>query len=241
MSNEVISPSTNPSPIREVYRDEVGVVYNNDFRIILDALKFDYVITDPPYNVGYAYPDYRDNMPSEEYIKLLSPLNSHKTVMIHYAEDFCGDVGEAMGRPQKCITGAYSSNLPRQSRMLAWFGCKPDLNRVKQPYKNPTDARIKKLIEAGSTGCRIYDWWNDIQLVKNVSKDKIAGFTNQIPIQLLERILLITTNPGDTVLDPFFGSGSLYFACKNTGRKCIGIEQSAKHIEFFKQRLSMPG
>jgi len=239
MSNEVIHPSAS-SPVCEVYRDDVGVVYNNDFRTILDTLKFDYVVTDPPYNIGYGYPDYKDNLSSEEYINLLSHLNTYRTVMIHYPEDFCGDVGEAMGRPQKCITWGYSSNLRRQSRMLAWFGCKPDLNRVKQPYKDYKDPRIKKLVEAGSTGCRIYDWWNDIQLVKNGSKDKIAGFTNQIPVPLLERILLITTNPGDTVLDPFFGSGSLYFACKNTGRKCIGIEQSAKHIDFFKRRLATP-
>jgi DNA modification methylase len=220
------------------YKDDVCTVYNNDFRSIIDNLTFNYIVTDPPYNVGYDYPDYNDSMTSEEYIQLLSPLNKYKIVMIHYAEDFCGDVGEAMGRPSRCVTWAYSSNLPRQSRMLAWFGCKPDFNKVKQPYKNPEDARIKKLIAAGSAGSRIYDWWSDIQLVKNVSKDKIAGFTNQIPIPLLERIILITTQPGDTILDPFFGSGSLYFACKNTGRKCIGIEQSPKHLDCFKQRLA---
>ena len=39
------------------------------------------------------------------------------------------------------------------------------------------------------------------------------------------------------ILDPFFGSGSLYFACRNTGRKCIGIEQSQRHIDCFFQRL----
>ena len=56
-----------------------------------------------------------------------------------------------------------------------------------------------------------YDWFNDIQMIKNVSKEKISSFTNQIPIKLLERILLMTTSQGDTILDPFFGSGSLAF------------------------------
>lgn len=121
--------------------------------------------------------------------------------------------------------------------MIAWFGCSPDFNKVKQPYKNPNDKRIKQLIENGSKGARLYDWWNDIQLVKNVSKEKCKDFTNQIPVALLERIILLTTKEGDTILDPFFGSGSLYFACKNTGRKCIGIEQSKIHLDFFKQRL----
>jgi DNA modification methylase len=221
----------------EVFSDDVATVYNNDFTDIIEHLEFDYIITDPPYNVGYKYPDYNDTMPSEKYIEMLSHLNPYKTVMVHYAEDFCGDVGEAMGRPERCVSWCYSSNLLRQSRMIAWFGCKPDFNRVKQPYKNPTDKRIKELIANGSQGSRIYDWWNDIQLVKNVSKDKVSSFTNQMPVQLLERIILLTTNPGDVILDPFFGSGSIYFACKNTGRRCIGIEQSEKHLESFMERL----
>ena len=220
----------------EVFRDEHAVVYNGNFQTILDTLKFDYIITDPPYNVGYSYPDYKDNMSSEDYINMLAHLEPYPVVMIHYPEAFCGDVGEALGRPQRCVPWCYNSNLPRQSRMIAWYGCSPDFTRVKQPYKNPTDKRIKALIVAGSEGSRLYDWWSDIQLMKNTSKGKVASFTNQIPVPLLERILMITTNPGDTVCDPFFGSGSLYFACKNTGRKCIGIEQSAKHLESFTER-----
>ena len=53
-------------------------------------------------------------------------------------------------------------------------------------------------------------------MIKNVSNEKCEEFTNQIPIQLLERIILLTTKEGDTVLDPFFGSGSIYQACLNT-------------------------
>jgi DNA modification methylase len=127
--------------------------------------------------------------------------------------------------------------LRKCHRSIAFYGCTPDFNKVKQPYKNIKDNRIKKRIENGSLGSRIYDWWSDIQMVKHGSHEKVVGFTNQIPIKLLERILLITTKEGDTILDPFFGSGSLYFACKNTGRKCIGIEQSMKHLDFFMSRL----
>lgn len=219
------------------YQDETATVYNCDYRTLIGDLKFDFVITDPPYNCNYKYPDYKDNLSSEEYIRLLCPLHDYKTVMIHYPEDFCGDVGEAMGRPSRCVTWCYSSNLLRQSRMIAWFGCNPDFDRIKQPYKNPNDKRIKKLLENGSMGARLYDWWSDIELIKNVSKEKCADFTNQIPVKLLERIILLTTEEGDTILDPFFGSGSLYFACKNTNRKCIGVEQSIQHLQSFQQRM----
>ena len=222
------------------YKDDVCEVYNGKMENLIHKLKFDYIITDPPYNIGYKYQDkmFKDKMSQIEYINLLAELNTYKTIMIHYPEEFCGDVGEAMGKPDKCVQWCYSSNLARQHRMIAWFGCSPDFKKVKQPYKNPHDKRIKKLIDDGSHGTRSYDWWCDIQMVKNVSKEKCKTFTNQIPIELLERIILLTTQEGDTILDPFFGSGSLYFACKNTNRKCVGIEQSAIHLDSFKSRIN---
>jgi len=219
------------------YQDETAIIYNNDYREIIDNLEFNYIITDPPYNVNYKYIDYKDNLNSEDYINLLSPLNNFKSVLIHYHEALCGDVGEAMGRPEKIISWCYSSNLPRQQRAIAFYGLKPNLNLIKQPYKNLNDKRIKKRIEEGHEGARLYDWWDDIQLIKAGSEEKIKGFTNQIPIKLLERIILISTNKNDIILDPFFGSGSLYFACKNTNRRCIGIEQSEEHLKYFKSRL----
>jgi len=222
------------------FEDEVCKVYNGKMENIIHDLTFDYIITDPPYNIGFKYQDknFKDNMSSNDYIKLLSELKSYPTIMIHYPEEFCGDISEAMGKPKKLVSWCYSSNLARQHRTIGWFNCNPDFKKVKQPYKDLKDKRIQKLIEKGSTGARMFDWWNDIQMVKNVSKEKCKSFTNQIPVQLLERIILLTTKEGDTIIDPFFGSGSIYFACKNTNRKCIGIEQSAIHLNSFITRLS---
>ena len=222
--------------MKVVYNDDIAMVYHGDMREGLPP--HDYIITDPPYNIGFKYPDYKDSLNEDEYIALLSTMKHSKTIMIHYSEAFCGVISHAMGPPKKCVPWCYSSNLKRQHRMIAWFNTEPNFELVRQPYKNMNDKRIIRLIEQGSQGARLYDWWDDIQLVKNVSKEKHSEFTNQIPIPLLERILLITTKEGDTILDPFFGSGSLYFACKNTGRKCIGIEQSLDHIQIFKERLA---
>lgn len=219
-----------------VFKDDVATIYNCNFINIINDLSFNFIITDPPYNIGYKYLNYTDKMNEYDYINMLAELNNYKTIMIHYLENFCGNVGEAMGIPKKIVSWCYNSNLSRQSRGIAWYNCIPDFKKVSQDYKNPNDKRIKQRIADGKKN-RLYDWWNDIQLVKNVSKEKNKKFTNQIPVKLLERIILITTNEGDTILDPFFGSGSLYFACKNTGRKCIGIELSPQHISIFKERL----
>lgn len=223
--------------MNEYYRDQFAIVYNNDFADIIDKLKFDYIITDPPYNINYDYNDYNDLMPENNYVNMLSRLNKYKTIMIHYPERFMGDVGLAMGRPNKVCQWCYNSNISKNHRSICWFNCNPDLTKVKQPYKNPKDKRIIQAIANGSKGAKLYDWWNDIPYINNVSREKVKNFSNQIPIKLLERLLLISTNEGDTILDPFFGTGSLYFACKNTNRKCIGIEKSIYHLQLFSTRL----
>ena len=206
---------------------------------IIDDIKFDYIITDPPYNINYKYKDYNDNMNIDEYIGLFTKFQGLPTIIIHYPEAICNVICEGIGKVNKIISWCYNNNAsPKAHRVIAYFNCKPDFNKVKQPYKNPNDKRIKKLIENGSTGSRSYDWFNDIQLVKNTSKEKITGFTNQIPLELMERIILLSTNEGDTICDPFMGTGTTGQACINTNRKFIGIEQSKEHFEIAVKRLS---
>jgi len=225
--------------IEKYYEDEVATVYHGDIADLISKLKYDIIITDPPYNIGYKYPDYDDNMFEEDYIEMLSCMQAQPTVIIHYPEAICNYVYSALGPVKKIINWCYHNNCSyRAHRTIAFFGCTPDFKRVRQPYKDPKDKRNIKLMENGSTGARMNDWFSDIQIIKNSSKEKCSDFTNQIPIALLERIILMTTNEGDVILDPFFGSGSLYFACKKTNRKCIGIDISKTHLECFKKRIS---
>lgn len=60
----------------------------------------------------------------------------------------------------------------------------------------------------------------------------------QKPEGLLYRVLMATTNPGDVVVDPFFGTGTTGAVAKALGRKWIGIEQDKSYIEAAEIRLS---
>tara|TARA_Y100000590_G_C15734809_1_gene1018208 strand:+ start:1331 stop:2410 length:1080 start_codon:yes stop_codon:yes gene_type:complete len=60
----------------------------------------------------------------------------------------------------------------------------------------------------------------------------------QKPEALLTRILLSVTKPGDTILDPFFGTGTLGAVSKKYNRKFIGIENEKKYIKFAKKRIA---
>ena len=198
-----------------------------DARVELSKLPYAaLILTDPPYNIGFKYGQYKDNLPDTEYIARLALLKNHaETVaVIQYPEETMRYVVPALGVPDKVIAWCYNTNLrARAFRLISIYGRKPDFATVRQPYKNPGDRRVKKLIEAGSAGAPLYDWWADIQMVKNVSLEK-SIHPCPIPEALVERLILVLTHKGETVLDPFCGSGTVPFVAQNLGRKGIGIE-----------------
>ncbi len=59
----------------------------------------------------------------------------------------------------------------------------------------------------------------------------------QKPEALLHRVLVAATEPGDLVLDPFFGSGTTGAVAKRLGRRFIGIEREARYIKLAEERI----
>ena len=62
----------------------------------------------------------------------------------------------------------------------------------------------------------------------------------QKPEALFERIILVSSNENDLILDPFAGSGTSLRVCQQINRKCIGIEINPDYIEMIQKRLSEP-
>ena len=122
------------------------MIYNKDFRDVIKDLDKNntLIITDPPYNVGWKYDSYNDNLEDQEYRDLFMHFQGYKFIMIHYIEDIIEYVVPYMGVPTKVIQWIYNSNMRRQHRSIAFFNCKPDLTKVKQPYKNLTDTHIRE-------------------------------------------------------------------------------------------------
>lgn len=70
-------------------------------------------------------------------------------------------------------------------------------------------------------------------------KEKWAGVhKTQKPIELLRRIILSCTDEGDTVLDPFVGSGTTSVVAKMYNRNSIGIEKDKKNLPIIKKRMN---
>lgn len=73
--------------------------------------------------------------------------------------------------------------------------------------------------------------------VWEINPDKGGSHPAPFPKKLVENCLLLTTLQGDTVLDPFLGSGTCALVSKELGRNFIGIEIDQKYLEITKSRL----
>lgn len=203
-----------------------------DFRDFLDMPEWQdaLVVSDPPYNQGYHYDQYRDRLHEDDYADLLrSAFLGRRCVVIHYPEETVNVLGPILGQCDEVVSWVYPSNTAKQSRLVTWWGCRPDMSRVGQPYKNPNDKRIRERIKAGKMA-RSYDWW-EINQVKNVSK-AANPHPCPIPYELARRIVITTTSPGDTVIDPFCGSGTVIQAAADLGRHAVGFDIDGTYADY---------
>jgi len=84
-------------------------------------------------------------------------------------------------------------------------------------------------------GPLLSDVWTDIHRVKhNKYRD---DHPCQLPIHLLERIILMSTDADDVVLDPFSGTGTTALAAKRLGRNFIGFELDEEYVQISKAKL----
>lgn len=101
-----------------------------------------------------------------------------------------------------------------------------------EPGKLP----YKKIYLKGNAGAPVGNVWDDIDFVRKFAKEA-TGYPTQKPEKLLERIILSSSNPGDTVLDAFSGSGTTCSVAKKLGRKSICIDQNPRACKIMEERL----
>lgn len=73
--------------------------------------------------------------------------------------------------------------------------------------------------------------------VWNIAPSRNEGHVCTFPEELVERCILSCTNPGDTVLDPFMGSGTVGVVARRLGRRFIGIEREKSYVDLANNRI----
>jgi DNA modification methylase len=93
---------------------------------------------------------------------------------------------------------------------------------------------------ANPMGVALDDVWDDPALyspgIKSFSREKL-GYPTQKPLALLQRIIAVSSRPGDVVLDPFCGSGTCPAAAEKLGRGWIAIDSSRRAIDVTCRRF----
>lgn len=95
--------------------------------------------------------------------------------------------------------------------------------------------RLKSYLEEGK-GTLLGEVWTDLSNVSSQSKERI-GYPTQKPEKLLQRIIEMSSNKNDLVLDPFVGGGTTISVAEKTERNWIGIDQSVQAVKLTELRL----
>ena len=147
--------------------------------------------------------------------------------------------------------GDMTSPSPRPNMMYEWKGHKSPSKgwrfskktmqeldaegRICYPDSKDKRPQLKRYLEEMS-GHLISSLWDDIPPINSMAKERL-GYPTQKPVDLLERIITASTNPGDVVLDPFGGCGTAAHAAQKTGRQWIAIDVTYLAINLIKRRL----
>ena len=207
---------------------ELNKIYCMD---CLDGLKLipdnsiDLVLTDPPYGVEYY---------SGWYVK----ENPHDKI-INDDKFFCPT--ETLWNKLKPTGGAfifYSHKVPledpRIKNRIIWVKNNWSAGDLNGDFGNQYECIA--FMPKENFKLRYYRYSN-VWNFDRVSSDKLLHPT-QKPLDLIRRIILCSTDVGDTVLDPFMGSGTTAVACKQLRRNFIGFELSQKYVDIANKRLS---
>ena len=142
---------------------------------------------------------------------------------------FLNDVIWVKTNPMPNFRGVRFTNA---HETLIW-ACKGRNNKNKFNYhamKNLNDGRQMRS-----------DW--KIPICTGAERLKINGkkaHSTQKPEALLYRVIISSSNPGDIILDPFFGTGTTGVVAKKLDRHWIGIEKNSSYVELAQDRLPSP-
>lgn len=111
--------------------------------------------------------------------------------------------------------------------------------RIYWPRRAGGMPRLKQYLDQ-SKGTPLQDVWADIAPVNARAKERL-GYPTQKPVALLERVIEISSNPGDVILDPFCGCGTTLAAAAKLDRRWVGVDISPTACDLIKRRLARQG
>ncbi|MFA6073156.1 MAG: site-specific DNA-methyltransferase [Candidatus Woesearchaeota archaeon] len=228
----------------------------------MDALEFlrqipdgsvDLVVTDPPYNISqkndlkingriikknFGEWDFNFN-PVPILAELRRVLKSNGQIYV-----FCG-TAQIPIYMREFIEKWFFRNL------LVWYKTNPPPRLSKTNYLFANEYIIYAIKEKGKPSLSTFNFSSQTTMhnafvsgalqgkERLKGTDGIAIHPTQKPLAILKKLISVSSNEGDVVLDPFMGIGSTAVACKELKRNFIGCEINREYVDWANKRLDL--
>ena len=221
----------------------------------------DVTFADPPFNLKKKYGTYKDEKGTDDYlnwckqwilemVRITKPSGS---IFLHnipkwltYYSGFLNEVADfrhwiAWDAP----TAPMGKTLQPSHYGILFYAKNQRENKfyeIRYPHKRCRKCGYllkdyggkKKILHP--FGPLVPDVWSDIHRIRhNKHRDPHPC---QLPVHLLERLLLMSTDEGDVILDPFMGTGTTAVAAARLGRHVIGIDIDPQYVEITQRKLA---
>ena len=167
----------------------------------------------------------------EEYTRDFYKFVEPETGRRYTLGDITGPGGERKGNPLYEVMGVTRYWRYSQEKMQELITA----GRVVQERPGAVP-RYKRYLDE-MPGIPMQDLWDDIGPIGSQAKERL-GYPTQKPLALLERMIQLSSNKGDIILDPFCGCGTAIHAAQKLGRNWIGIDITSLAISLIKYRLT---
>ena len=227
-STESVALPRVPASPTPYYQDDFATIYHGDCREVLASLAADVVVTDPPYGVGLLARSSKRGVRPGRYASYEDTPGNVSSVVIPTVETLIDLFGRVVITPGLRAMWLYPKPTDvgviwsaAGAGMTSWgFNCsQPILYYGKDPY-------LARGLGSRPNGMA----WN------NATEEN--GHPCPKPLPVMKWLVARACFPGETVLDPFMGSGTTLRAAKDLGRHSIGIEIEEAYCEIAAKRLA---
>lgn len=220
------------------------------------------IVADPPYNIGidYGRGASADKLPEKDYLawcddwieRCYETLTADGSLWVIISDEYAAEIAVALkeyGFHRRAWIKWYetfgvncANNFNRCTRHI--FYCVKDAKKfvfhdeaVRSPSARQTKYNDKRANPAG----KIWDDLWQIPRLTGTCQERIPDFPTQLPLDLVRPIVRCASHVGDTVLDPFCGSGTTGVAAIEARRNFVGYEWEDRFCDLAELRLKGTG
>jgi site-specific DNA-methyltransferase (adenine-specific) len=218
----------------------------------------DLVFADPPFNIGYKYDKYHDKRASEKYLAwsrdwigaCAGVLKPHGSFYIAIGDEYAAQIKLIMEDElgltlRNWIIWHYTfgqqtrNKFARSHTHILYFVKDAKSFTFNDGMVRVISDRQKKYADrrANPAGKMPDDVWDEYPRVCGTFRER-TSFPCQMPESLLARIIRVSSNEGDWVLDPFCGSGTTAVVAHKLNRKFTTIDISKEYVEAARERVA---